>query len=72
MGRMVKIGAISGYLGRPSGEGPWPTVLVIHEWYGLTNQYRIRSRPVCRSALFFLRPRSVSRGNGAAGGFTKG
>ncbi len=37
MGRMVKIGPISGYLGRPSGEGPWPTVLVIHEWYGLTN-----------------------------------
>jgi carboxymethylenebutenolidase len=37
MGRMVKIGEISGYLGRPSGEGPWPTVLVIHEWYGLTN-----------------------------------
>lgn len=37
MGRLVKIGPISGYLGRPSGDGPWPTVIVIHEWYGLTN-----------------------------------
>jgi carboxymethylenebutenolidase len=37
MGRMVKIGPVSGYLGRPSGKGPWPTVLVIHEWYGLNN-----------------------------------
>lgn len=37
MGRLVKIGSVSGYLGRPSGDGPWPTVIVIHEWYGLTN-----------------------------------
>ena len=38
MGRMVKIGAVEGYLGRPAGEGPWPTVIVIQEWWGLDNQ----------------------------------
>jgi carboxymethylenebutenolidase len=38
MGRLVKVGPIEGYLGRPSGEGPWPTVIVIQEWYGLDNQ----------------------------------
>ncbi len=38
MGRLVKVGPIEGYLGRPSGEGPWPTVIVIQEWWGLDNQ----------------------------------
>jgi carboxymethylenebutenolidase len=38
MGRLVQIGSVEGYLGRPSGEGPWPTVIVIQEWWGLDNQ----------------------------------
>jgi len=38
MGRLVQIGAVEGYLGRPSGEGPWPTLIVIQEWWGLDNQ----------------------------------
>ena len=38
MGRMVRIGSVEGYLGRPAGEGPWPTVIVIQEWWGLSNQ----------------------------------
>ncbi|HTP00948.1 MAG TPA: dienelactone hydrolase family protein [Anaerolineales bacterium] len=38
MGRMVQMGSVEGYLGRPAGEGPWPTVIVIQEWWGLDNQ----------------------------------
>src|SRR5512140_1147517 len=38
MGRRVKIGSVEGYLGRPAGIGPWPTVIVIQEWWGLDNQ----------------------------------
>jgi carboxymethylenebutenolidase len=38
MGRMVKVGPVEGYLGRPAGEGPWPAVIVIQEWWGLDNQ----------------------------------
>ena len=38
MGRMVQLGSVQGYLGRPAGEGPWPTVVVIQEWWGLDNQ----------------------------------
>lgn len=38
MGRMVQIGPVQGYLGRPAGDGPWPTVIVIQEWWGLDNQ----------------------------------
>jgi carboxymethylenebutenolidase len=29
---------VSGYLVRPSGNGPWPTVIVIQEWWGLDPQ----------------------------------
>ena len=38
MGRLVQIGSVQGYLGRPAGPGPWPTVIVVHEWWGLDNQ----------------------------------
>ena len=38
MGRHVRVGSVDGYLGRPAGEGPWPTVIVIQEWRGLDNQ----------------------------------
>ncbi len=38
MGRLVHIGSVDGYLGRPAGEGPWPTVIVVQEWWGLDNQ----------------------------------
>jgi carboxymethylenebutenolidase len=38
MGRMVKLGPVSGYLGRPAGDGPWPGMIVIQEWWGLDNQ----------------------------------
>jgi carboxymethylenebutenolidase len=38
MGEMTKIGSVSGYLAKPSGMGPWPTVIVIQEWWGLDQQ----------------------------------
>ncbi len=38
MGRHVQVGSVEGYLGRPAGSGPWPTVIVIQEWWGLDNQ----------------------------------
>ncbi len=38
MGRLVQVGSVEGYLGRPAGDGPWPTVIVIQEWWGLDNQ----------------------------------
>lgn len=38
MGRLVQVGEVQGYLGRPAGEGPWPTVIVVQEWWGLDNQ----------------------------------
>jgi carboxymethylenebutenolidase len=38
MGTNTELGAISGYLAKPSGAGPWPAVVVIQEWWGLDAQ----------------------------------
>jgi len=38
MGKLAKVGTISGYLAKPSGKGPWPAIIVIHEWWGLDFQ----------------------------------
>jgi carboxymethylenebutenolidase len=32
--------ALSGYLARPSGAGPWPAIVAIHEIFGLDDQFR--------------------------------
>jgi carboxymethylenebutenolidase len=38
MGKLVEMGSTKGYLGRPAGEGPWPSLIVIQEWWGLDGQ----------------------------------
>ena len=38
MGISTKLGAIPGYLATPAGNGPWPGLVVIHEWWGLDAQ----------------------------------
>jgi carboxymethylenebutenolidase len=32
------LGSLSGHLARPSGNGPWPGLIVIQEWWGLDAQ----------------------------------
>jgi len=38
LSRMVKLGPVSSYLAAPTSVGPWPAVVVIHEWRGLDTQ----------------------------------
>ena len=38
MSARIEIGSVSGHLARPKGSGPWPTVIVIQEWWGLDAQ----------------------------------
>jgi carboxymethylenebutenolidase len=38
MENLQKFGGVSGYLARPPGEGPWPVIVVIPEWWGLDEQ----------------------------------
>lgn len=40
MAENVQIDNLPGYLSRPTGSGPWPTVIVIQEWWGLDDQTR--------------------------------
>lgn len=38
MSEMTQLGSVPGYLVKPEGEGPWPAVIVIQEWWGLDAQ----------------------------------
>ncbi|HEX2697721.1 MAG TPA: dienelactone hydrolase family protein [Anaerolineales bacterium] len=37
---MTQINSISGYLAKPKGAGPWPAVIVIMEWWGLSDHIK--------------------------------
>lgn len=37
---ITSVGPIPGYLAAPSGDGPWPAVVVLHELFGLTEDIR--------------------------------
>jgi carboxymethylenebutenolidase len=38
MSEMIELGALQGYLAKPAGDGPFPAVIVIQEWWGLDAQ----------------------------------
>lgn len=38
MGTMTQLGSVNGYLAQPTGAGPFPTLFVIQEWWGLDAQ----------------------------------
>lgn len=40
MGELTELGAVPGYLARPSGDGPWPALIVIQEWWGLSEHIK--------------------------------
>ncbi len=40
MSDLVKLGTISGHLAKPKGSGPWPGLIVIQEWWGLTDHIK--------------------------------
>ena len=40
MGEMTKIDSVPGYLARPAGNGPWPGLVVIQEWWGLSDHIK--------------------------------
>jgi carboxymethylenebutenolidase len=38
MNPLTQIGAMNGHLAKPAGNGPWPALIVIQEWWGLDAQ----------------------------------
>ena len=40
MSELAKLGSVKGHLAKPAGNGPWPAVIVIQEWWGLDTQIK--------------------------------
>lgn len=38
MSKLTQLGTVSGHLAKPKGNGPWPAMIVIQEWWGLDAQ----------------------------------
>lgn len=38
MSELIQLGALKGHLAKPTGDGPFPAVIVIQEWWGLDAQ----------------------------------
>lgn len=38
MNSLTRLDDVGGYLARPNTDGPWPAVIVVHEWWGLDLQ----------------------------------
>jgi carboxymethylenebutenolidase len=38
MSELIQLGSVSGHLAKPSGNSPWPAIIVIQEWWGLDAQ----------------------------------
>lgn len=45
-----------GYLSRPSEPGPWPSIVVLHEWWGLDKHFRELSRRLASEGFVVLVP----------------
>lgn len=45
-----------GYLSRPTDTGPWPAVVVLHEWWGLDPHFRELSRRLAAEGYVVLVP----------------
>jgi carboxymethylenebutenolidase len=49
-------GTLSGYLARPEGDGPWPAVVVIQEWWGLNEHIKDITRRLAAEGFVALAP----------------
>jgi carboxymethylenebutenolidase len=56
MGEMIKLGALQGFLSRPESPGPWPAVIVIHEWFGLDEQTKSIARRIAELGYLSVAP----------------
>jgi len=54
MGKMTQFHSVPGYLDKPAGDGPFPALLVIQEWWGLDAQTKsITNRCAAEGYLSF-------------------
>ena len=55
-GEMIEIGGMPAYVARPTGNGPWPAVLVIMEAFGLNEHIKDVARRVAGEGYVALAP----------------
>ena len=55
-GRYVTVGSTPGYLAAPTGTGPWPGVVVIHESGGLNTDIRASAHRLTSGDYLALAP----------------
>lgn len=56
MAENAMVGSSSGYVAQPAGKGPWPTVIVIQEWWGLDEQTKSIADRVARLGYLAFAP----------------
>jgi carboxymethylenebutenolidase len=56
MSELVQLGSVKGYLAKPQGKGPWPTVIVIQEWWGLDNQTKSIADRIAKEGYLAFAP----------------
>jgi carboxymethylenebutenolidase len=56
-------GTLGGYLARPTGEGPWPGVIVIHDVFGLSSDLRRQCEWLAASGFIAFGPDLYSSGS---------
>ena len=47
---------VDAYLSHPTARGPWPAVIIAHEWWGLEEHFRNFSRQLAREGMVALVP----------------
>jgi carboxymethylenebutenolidase len=58
-------GTLRGYLATPSGAGPWPGVVVLHEVFGLTDDIKLQADRFAENGYLALAPDLFAWGNTA-------
>ena len=46
----------SGFLAKPEGKGPFPAIVVVQEWWGLTDWVKTRARDLAKEGYLALAP----------------
>lgn len=62
MGEMTRVGDLPVYRAVPSGEGPWPALVLVHEVFGLDDEMRRHADRLASMGHLVLAPDLLARG----------